>query len=129
MARPDNEPVGGLVLARLGTLGALAPGRRPVLATLGAAAVGMVDRVHGDRTHRGPGALPARAARLAARFVHMIGVGHGADRGHAVGAHAPGLAGVEAQNGPARIAADQLTVGTRRARDLAATPGLEFDIV
>src|SRR5262245_34488901 len=48
MARPNDESVRRLVLARLGALGALPPRGRPVLTTLGAPAVGMVDRVHGD---------------------------------------------------------------------------------
>src|SRR5689334_5097508 len=124
MARPNDEAVRRLVFARLGALGALAPRGRPVLAALGAAAVGMVDRVHGDRAHGRARTLPARTTRLAGRLVHMVGVRHGADRRHAVGPHAAGLAGVEAQNGPARVAADQLTVGARRARNLAAAAGL-----
>src|SRR6185295_10635103 len=129
MARPNDKTVRRLVLARLGALGTLAPGGRPVLATLGAPAVGMVDRVHGDRAHGRARTPPARATRLAGRLVHMVGVRHGADRCHAVGPHAARLAGVEAQNGPARVAADQLTVGACRARNLAAPAGLKLDVV
>src|SRR6185295_4037979 len=127
--RPNDKTVRRLVLARLGALGTLAPGGRPVLATLGAPAVGMVDRVHGDRAHGRARTPPARATRLAGRLVHMVGVRHGADRCHAVGPHAARLAGVEAQNGPARVAADQLTVGACRARNLAAPAGLKLDVV
>src|SRR5262245_61507048 len=129
MTRPDNEPVRRLVLARLGTLGALAPGCRPVFAALGTATVGMVDRIHGDGTHRRARALPARPAGLAARFVHVVRVRHGADGGHAVGPYPARLPGVEAHNGPTRVAADQLAVGPRRTRDLAAATGLELDVV
>src|SRR5262249_52407949 len=48
----DDEPVRRLVLACLVTLGRLAPRGCPVLAALGAAAVWMIDGVHGDRAHR-----------------------------------------------------------------------------
>src|SRR5665647_943668 len=79
----DDVLVGRLVLARLGALGRLAPRRRPVLAALGASAVRMVDRVHGDRAHGRATALPARAAGFARDLVGMVGVRHGADGRHA----------------------------------------------
>src|SRR5262249_23921767 len=129
MTRADNEAVRRLVLARLGALGRLAPGGHPVLAALGAAAVGVIDGVHGDRTHRRARAAPARAAGLAGRFVHVIGVRHRADRRHARLAHAARLPRAQSQNGPAGIAADQLAVGPRRTRDLAAATRLDLYVV
>src|SRR5262245_37579271 len=129
MTRPNDKAVGRLVLARLGALRALAPRRRPVLAALGAAAVGVVDRVHGDGAHGGTGALPARATCLADRLVHVVRVRHGADRCHAVGPHAARLAGVETQDGPAGVAANQLAIGPGGARNLATAAGLELDVV
>ena len=79
-----------------------------MLAALGAAAVGVIDRVHGDRAHRRALALPAHAAGLAEHHVGMIGVGHGADRSHALLAHAAGFAGAQLQERVAGVAANEL---------------------
>src|SRR3990170_2668918 len=75
----DDVLIGRLVLARFRALCRLAPRRRPVLAALGAPAVRVIDRVHGDRAHGRTRALPARAARLAGDLVHMVGVRDRAD--------------------------------------------------
>src|SRR6185312_3345488 len=48
VAADHDELRSRLVLTGLLALGREAPGRRPVLAALGATAVGMVDRIHGD---------------------------------------------------------------------------------
>src|SRR6185295_75002 len=88
-AGTDDELIRRLVLARLGPFGRLAPGRRPVLAALGSAAIGMVDRVHGDRAHGGARPLPTRAAGLADGLVQMVGVGYRTYRRHAFSENAP----------------------------------------
>ena len=75
--------------------------------------------------------MPRQRVRpaLPVELVHVVGVGDGADGCHALGAHAARLAGVEAHDRPARVAADELAVGAGRARDLAAAAGLELDVV
>src|SRR6185312_10561099 len=85
LARMDDVFRGRLVLARLEALRRLAPRRSPMLAALGAAAVGVIDRVHGDRTHRRTTAAPARAAGLTGDGVHVVGVRHGPNSCHALG--------------------------------------------
>src|SRR5262245_7443541 len=125
----DDEPVRRLVLARLVALGRLAPGGGPVLATLGAATIGMIDGVHGDRAHRGPGAAPAGSPSLAGDLVHVVGVGDRSHRRHALLAHAPGLARIEAQDRPAGVTAHELRIGACGTRNLAAATWLEFDVV
>src|SRR6185312_15830016 len=94
-----------------------------------AAAMRMIDRVHRDAAHRGPLAEPAVAPGLADRNVLRIGIGDGADRRHAFGAHHPHLARGEPQQRIARIAADDLRVGAGRACQLAALARLHLDIV
>jgi len=45
--------------------------------------MGMVDRVHGGAADMGALAFPHVTAGLADHFVHMVGIGHRAHRGHA----------------------------------------------
>src|SRR5262245_18122446 len=129
MTDADDEPVRRLVLARLVTLGRLAPGGGPVLASLGAAAIGVIDGVHGDRAHRWPGAAPAGSPSLAGDLVHVVGVGDRSHRCHALLAHAPGLTRIETQDRPAGVTAHELRIGACGTRNLAAATRLEFDIV
>src|SRR6201991_3677431 len=82
VAADENESVGRLVRPRLLALGRLAPWRHRMTATRGAAfaaAVGMVDRVHGDAAVMRLAAEPAVAAGLADRNIHVIRIGHRAD--------------------------------------------------
>src|SRR5262245_35446715 len=125
----DDEPIRRLVLARLVALGRLAPGGGPVLASLGATAIGVIDGVHGDRAHRRPGAAPAGSPGLAGDLVHVVRVGDRSHRRHALLAHASGLAGIEAQDRPAGVATDELRIGPCGTGNLAAAARLEFDIV
>src|SRR5260370_1080642 len=74
------------------------PGRDRRAAALGAAAVRVIDRVHGDAAIVRHQALPAIAARLADRDVHVIGVGHRAERRHAAAVHQALLARVQPQD-------------------------------
>src|ERR1700693_1555348 len=83
----DDEFGGALVLAGLGALGRLAPWRAPLRAALGAAAMRMIDRVHSDAAVVRHAALPALAAGLADGGVHVVGVGYGANGGHAAAMH------------------------------------------
>src|SRR3982751_6427621 len=83
VAADHDELGGGLVLAGLLALGREAPWRDRMAAALGAAAVRMIDRIHGDAAVVRHTALPALAAGLADRRVHVVGVRHRADRGEA----------------------------------------------
>ena len=121
-----------LLDAGLAALGGLAPGGDRVAAAGGAAfaaAVRVVDRVHGHAADVRAAALVTDAAGLAEDLVHVVGVRHRADRGHAAVLHHAQLARAQADLGVAGVAADQLGVGAGRAGDLAALHGLQFDIV
>src|SRR3954451_17776244 len=78
-----DELAGGLVLAGLLALGREAPRRDRMAAALGAPAVRVIDRVHGDAPVVRHAALPALAAGLADGDVHVVGVGHRTDGGEA----------------------------------------------
>ena len=94
-----------------------------------AAAVRMVDRVHGDAAIVRTLAEPAVAAGLAERGVHVVGVRHRADRRIALAMHEALLARVESQRDIALVAADDLRVRPGRARDRAALADLQLDVV
>src|SRR5262245_3716680 len=79
MAAGDDGLGGRLVLAGLLALGREAPRRDRMASARGAAfaaAVRVIDRVHGDAAIVRPPAQPARAAGLADRDVHVIRVRH-----------------------------------------------------
>src|SRR5690606_19668908 len=132
MTRADDELVGRLVAARSLALGRLAPGGYRVAAAGGAAfaaAVRVVDRVHGHAAVDGLAAQPAAATGLADRGIGVILVRDRADGREAGAVHAALLARVEAQDRPALVAAHILGIGTGRARDLTALAGLHLDVV
>src|SRR5262245_30703138 len=132
VARAHDELVGRLVGPRLLALGRLAPRGDRMTAARGAAlaaAMRMVDRVHGDTAIVRALAEPALAASLAEVDVAVVGVRHGADGGKTRAVHGALLARVEAQDRPALVAADELRIGAGRTRDLAALAGLQLDIV
>src|SRR3954462_14131322 len=83
VAADHDELGGGLVLAGLLALGREAPWGDRMAAALGAAAVRVIDRVHGDAAVVRHAALPALAAGLADRGVHVVGIRHRADGGKA----------------------------------------------
>src|SRR6185295_3902913 len=128
----NDEPVGFLVVTGLGTAGLLAPRRDGVTAARGlalAAAVRVVDRVHGDAANRWALALQTVAASLADNDVDVVRVRHGADGGHADFRNHANFAGRQLHLGVAIAATNELGVGAGGAGDLAALKRLHFDIV
>src|SRR6201991_3376532 len=114
VAADENESVGRLVRPRLLALGRLAPRGHRMTAAGGAAfaaAVRMVDRVHGDATVMRLAAEPAVAAGLADRDVHVIGIGHSTNGPGAAAVNQALLAGVQPNDHVVMVAADQLGVG------------------
>src|SRR5215831_4376284 len=110
LAALDDHVVRALVVARLQALGVPAPGRHRVRVALAglalAAAVRVVDRVHGEAAHRRAHAAPALGARLAVAAQVVLVVPDLADRRAAVDVHLAGLARLEAH-----VRVDALTRG------------------
>src|SRR5262245_12045997 len=132
VAACQDELGGGLVLAGLLALGGEAPGGDRMAAAGGAplaAAMRMVDRVHGDAAIVRTPAHPALATSLADRDVHVVGVRDRPDRPHAAAVDQALRGGIEPDDDVVAIAADDLRIGAGRARDLAALAQLELDIV
>src|SRR5881227_2102465 len=126
----DHDELGGrLVLAGLLALGREAPWRDRMAATLGAPAVRVVDRIHRDAAVVRHAALPALAAGLADRDVHVIGIRHRADGRHAAAVDQALLGGIEPQDHVVLVAPDDLRIGAGRARDLPALADLDLDVV
>src|SRR5690606_4288596 len=103
------------------------------VATTGGAAfttaVRVVDRVHGDAADVRTEAQVTGPARLAQVLVHVVRVGHRADRGHAAVQDHAQLARAETDLGVALVAADQLGVGAGRAGQLTALARLHLHVV
>src|SRR5690349_17952852 len=132
VAARQNELGGGLVLAGLLALGGEAPRRDRMPAAGGApfaAAMRMVDRIHRHTAIVRPPAQPARAPGLADRDVHVVGIRHRPDRRHAAPADQALLARIEPHDDVVAVATHDLRIGAGRARDLAALPELELDVV
>src|SRR5690242_18100679 len=87
MPARNDEALRTLVLAGLLAFGREAPRRDPVLAAFRAAAMRMVDRIHGDAAVVRHAALPSLASRFADGGVHIVGVRHCPDRRHATAVH------------------------------------------
>src|SRR5690606_32033531 len=103
------------VLAGLLALRGKAPGRNRMAPARGAAfasAVRMIDRVHGDAAVMRHTALPAIAAGLTDRDVHMVGIGHRTNRCIAAAMHEALLARLQPKNAIILVAADDLHVST-----------------
>ncbi len=94
-----------------------------------AAAMRVIDRVHGHTAVMRLATQPARAAGLAQVDVLLVGVRHRADGRHAFGPHDADFTGRQAKLGIALILADQLHVGTGGTGDLTALADLHLDIV
>src|SRR5579872_7430546 len=113
MPRGNDEFVGRLVRPRLLALGRLAP-RTDRMTTARsaafAAAVRMVDRVHGDAAIVRTMPEPTVAPGLADRNVHVIRVRHRADRAEALAVDQALLARLQAQDDVTLVATDDLRV-------------------
>src|SRR5262245_60547205 len=129
LAPLEDELVGALVVAGLVALGGLAPGRLWMVALRAplAAAVRMVDRIHGDAAHVRLAPEPAHASRLAVRHVLVLEVSHLPDRGPACEPHAPELRRRELQQRVVALLRHELDRGAGAASDLGATAGLQLD--
>ena len=124
--------VGPLVGPGLLALGRDAPRGHRMAAARGAAfaaAMRVVDRVHGDAAVVRALAEPAVAAGLADRDVHVVRVRDRADRGEALPVHETLLARVQAERDVALVAGDDLGVGPGRAGERAALADLQLDVV
>src|SRR5882762_6587610 len=114
VAADENESVGRLVRPRLLALGRLAPWGHRMTAARGAAfaaAVRMVDRVHGDAAVMRLAAEPAVAAGLADRDIHVIRVGHRTDGPGAAAVNQALLTRIQANDHVVMVTADELGVG------------------
>src|SRR5437764_8470932 len=121
-----------LVLARLVAARRLPPGRHGVTTARSlslAAAVRVVDGVHGDAADVGPDAVPARAPGLAVRDVLMLDVADLTDGRVADDGHAPNLARRHAHLRVVALLRDELGKPARRAHQLSALARPEFDVV
>src|SRR5277367_4716195 len=94
-----------------------------------AAAVRMIDRVHGDAAIVRALSEPAVAAGLAERSVHVVRIGDRADRGEALAVNEPLLTGTQSQRNVALVAADDLRIGSGGAGDRPALADLHLDVV
>src|SRR5829696_491096 len=109
-----------------------APGRLRVVAQRRgalAAAVRVVHRVHGGATRLRADAHVTLAARLAHGDVLVVGVADRPDRGPAIDADHPHLAGGQAQGGVVALLRHQLDAGAGGAGELAAAARLQLDVV
>src|SRR5690606_304153 len=103
---------------------------RVALAGLGlAAAVRVVDGVHGRAAHGRLDSAPALGARLAQLLEVVLDVADFADGGAALGRHAAHFTRTQAQGGVDALAGDQLDAGAGGARDLRALARLHLDAV
>src|ERR1700728_4898199 len=82
----DDKRVGPLVVACLVTAGRLSPRGNRMTAAGGlafAAAVRVIDRVHGNAAVAGANALPAIPSGLADRYIFVVRIAYLPNRGHA----------------------------------------------
>src|SRR5947199_870122 len=101
VAADENESVGRLVRPRLLALGGLAPWGHRMTAAGGAAfaaAMRMVDRVHGDAAVMRLAAKPAITTGLSDRDVHVVRVRYRADGAGAAAVNQTLLARIQADN-------------------------------
>src|ERR1700720_191709 len=94
-----------------------------------AAAMRMVDRVHGDAAVMRLAAEPAIATGLADRNIHVIRVRHRTDGPRAAAVDQALLAGVQTHDHVVMVAADELGIGAGGTCELTALADFEFHIV
>src|SRR5262249_52969728 len=103
-----------------------------VAAALGAsfaAAVRVIDGVHGGAANVRANPLPAVAARFADHDVHRVGVADLANRGPAAGGDAAGFTAGERDWRPVRFAGHERGMRAGRAAQAGAATGLHLDAV
>src|ERR1700678_3764411 len=128
-APADDQIVRRLFLARLVSLGGLAPRRlgmvsfRLALAT----AMRMVNRVHRDSTHVTALAEPSRTPGLTDRNIFMVEIADLADSGAAIRLHHPLLARRQLEQRHLALFGHQLRLHARTTRALCAGAGLHLD--
>src|ERR1700735_388281 len=119
-------------MPRLLALGRLAPRRDRMTAARGAAfaaAVRMVNRVHGDAAVMRLASEPAVTTGLADRNIHVIRVRHRTDGAGAAAVNQALLARVQTNDHVVMVAADELRIGSGGTRELATLADLQFHIV
>src|SRR5215472_13863609 len=133
LAALDDHVVRALVVTGLQALGVPAPRRHRVRVALAglalAAAVRVVDRVHGEFAYCRADAAPALCPRLAVAAQVVLIVPHLADRGAAVDVHLARLAGLQAHVGVDPLARGEGDGAAGAARELAAAAGLQLHVV
>src|SRR5262249_3031166 len=133
LAALDDHVVRALVVTGLQSLGVPAPRADRVRVALPglalAAAVRVIDRVHGQSPYRRADALPALGPGLAVAAQVVLVVPHFPDGGATVDVPLAGLAGLETNVGVDALARAEGHRGARRARQLAAAAGLHLDVV
>src|SRR6266481_5944320 len=128
-APADDQIVRRLFLARLVSLGGLAPWRlgmvsfRLALAT----AVRMVNRVHRDSTHMTALAEPSRAPGLADRNIFVVEIADLTDSRAAIRLHHPLLARGQLEESHLALFRHQLRLHTRATCELRTGPRLHLD--
>src|SRR5690349_10331918 len=129
----DDHVVRALVVTGLQSLGVPAPRRHRVRVALAglalAAAVRVIDRVHGESAHRRADAAPALGASLAVAAQVVLIVPHLADRRAAVDVYLACLAGLEAHVGVDPLAGRERHRAAGAARELAAAAWLQLHVV
>src|ERR1700756_1457955 len=125
---PDDEPIGTLVVARLVSTRRLAPRGHRMTSTGSlafAAAVRVIDWIHGHAAVVRTASGPAHATGLANRDVLVIGVAYLPDRGHAILQNLARLAGRQLDERVVAFLGHQLRRTARRTHHLRALPGTQ----
>src|SRR5437016_14642253 len=115
---------GALILAGLHAFGRDTPRRAPVLATLGTAAMRVIDRVHGNAAVMRHATLPTLATGFPDGGIHVVGIGYRPDRRHAAAVHEALLRRIETKDHVILISSDDLHVASSRACDLPTLANL-----
>ena len=94
-----------------------------------AAAMRVVDRVHGNTAVRRPDPAPSAGACLTQGDIFVVGIAHLANSCHAVHEHAASLTGGQLQQRVVAFLCDQLRAGPGRPNHLRALPWPQLHIV